>query len=102
MLGEHTYYSIISFDVSGPIKEADDALKFNVRLKPIPDGDHQPAGDFVIISILLGGGGVGRHTINYFQVVALPGHADMVWVETRGHTDQGLLLLPFFVFAFFF
>lgn len=104
MLNEHTCKNISCNDGSGAIKEADDTCKFCLRLKQVSLGNRQPAGDFVIfVFFSLGGGGVGRHTINYFQVVALPGHTDMVWVETRGHTDQGLVLfLPCFVFAFLF
>lgn len=101
MLNEHTCKNIIFFDVSGPIIEADDALKPYVRLNRISVGNRQPAGDFVIIVFSSLGGGVGRHTISYFQVVARPGHADVIWVETRGHTDQRLVLyIPVFVLTF--
>lgn len=73
----------------------DDATEFNLGFEPMLCKNPQPAGDVVIFFILIPlGGRVSRHAISDLLVIELPGNTDMIWVETRGHTDQRLPYFP--------
>lgn len=82
-------------------EEIDNAFKGIVRIFPLFGIDSQPAGDFVhglvVVIFSFTRSFICCHTISDIFPIHLPIHFDMVRVETRGHTDEGLL--PFFVFA---
>lgn len=99
MLKEQTCNGITVRKVMSSIIEGDDAGIFIIWINPFLQRDLQPAGDFVFLSIFLGCR-VSRHTISDVPSIALPVHADMIWVEIRGNAEQGPLLLPVIVSAF--
>lgn len=90
-------------DVDGvvPVEEADDALELRLLGEPQLCLHPQPAADLVIFSIPKGSG-VRRHAVGDLEPVDLPGHADVVGVESSGQTHQSLLLrLALLVLALF-
>lgn len=83
------------------IEEADRARELISRVLPEVGGHPQPAGDSVRLFNPLGSQIRGL-SITGCPPVDAPGQADMVWVETPGHTHQGLLLLAWLLVAVLF
>lgn len=99
MANEHTFNAInpiVTVHIRSPIEEADSAGEVLAFYKPLSKRDPKPAGDAEMFSIPQGSI-VGRYAVCDIFPVDLPEHTHMVRVETRGHTNQGLLV--FLVFA---
>lgn len=79
-----------------PIEEADNAGELPAGCVPHSGLDPQPTGDAVNFPFHQGGA-VRRHAILDSDPVDLPGHTDVVWVETRGHAHEGLLVFLVFL-----
>lgn len=83
---------------AGSVKEADLTGEVRVWIEPDFSGDPQPAADLVELLVLRPQGrAVRRHAIRHFFPVDQPGHADVIWVEIAGQTDEGLLPLSVFL-----
>lgn len=84
---------------AGSVKEADFTGELEVWVEPVLSGDPQSAADLVeLLPLGLQGSAVRRHALLPFFLVDQPEHADVIWVETGGQADQGLLA---FAIAFF-
>lgn len=91
---------MVDFDGFLPIEEFHEACELLSLTEPQLRPDPQPAADLVMVPITEGSA-VRRHAVGDLVSIYLPGHADVVRVESSSQTDQSLLpVLAFFVLAF--